>query len=73
MFKQCFDILFVLLSLVFITPMALITYFLVKLTSPGPALYWSERVGVNNKLFNMPKFRSMKINTTASATHLMNQ
>ncbi len=45
---------------------------LVKLTSPGPILYWSDRVGRNNKLFKMPKFRSMRVGTPAVATHLLN-
>jgi len=44
---------------------------LVKLTSKGPALYWSDRVGVNNVIFKMPKFRSMKVDTPAVATHLL--
>lgn len=44
---------------------------LVKLTSPGPILYWSDRVGRNNKIFRMPKFRSMQVGTPAVATHLL--
>ena len=43
----------------------------VRLTSPGPALYWSDRVGRHNQLFKMPKFRSMRIDTPAVATHLL--
>lgn len=43
----------------------------VKLTSPGPALYWSDRVGRGNRLFRMPKFRSMRTDTPAVATHLL--
>jgi O-antigen biosynthesis protein WbqP len=43
----------------------------VRLTSKGPALYWSARVGRNNDLFQMPKFRSMRIDTPALATHLL--
>jgi O-antigen biosynthesis protein WbqP len=45
--------------------------FAVRLTSPGPALYWSDRVGRHNHLFRMPKFRSMRIDTPAVATHLL--
>ena len=45
---------------------------LVKLTSKGPALYWSDRVGKDNHIFKMPKFRSMKVDTPAVATHLLN-
>jgi len=43
----------------------------VKLTSPGPVLYWSDRVGRGNRIFRMPKFRSMRMNTPAVATHLL--
>ena len=43
----------------------------VRLTSSGPALYWSDRVGRNNRIFRMPKFRSMRIDTPAVATHLL--
>jgi O-antigen biosynthesis protein WbqP len=43
----------------------------VRLTSPGPALYWSDRVGRYNRIFRMPKFRSMRIGTPAVATHLL--
>lgn len=43
----------------------------VRLTSKGPALYWSDRVGRGNKIFKMPKFRSMRVGTPAVATHLL--
>lgn len=71
--KRCFDLVIVGLSLPFIFPLALCTGLMVRFTSAGPALYWSKRVGIYNHLFNMPKFRSMKINTPALATHIMNQ
>ncbi|MDR0576304.1 MAG: sugar transferase [Candidatus Accumulibacter sp.] len=51
-------------------PIAVI-FLLVKLTSPGPALYWSDRVGRFNRVFRMPKFRSMRVGTPAVATHLL--
>jgi O-antigen biosynthesis protein WbqP len=73
MIKRLFDIALVLASLIILIPLVLITYILVKTTSKGSALYWSQRVGVNNQLFSMPKFRSMKIDTPALATHIMNQ
>lgn len=73
MLKRLFDISLVLLALGFVLPLAVIAYFCVKATSHGPALYWSQRVGTNNCLFNMPKFRSMKVNTPALATHIMNK
>jgi O-antigen biosynthesis protein WbqP len=44
---------------------------LIRATSSGPALYWSERVGRHNRLFSMPKFRTMRVNTPAVATHLL--
>ena len=49
----------------------LLTAIAVRLTSKGPALYWSDRVGLGNKIFKMPKFRSMRVDTPAVATHLM--
>ena len=49
----------------------LIVALLVKLTSKGPALYWSDRVGKNNVIFKMPKFRTMRIDTPVVATHLL--
>jgi len=48
-----------------------VTALLVKLTSRGPTLYWSDRVGRNNQIFRMPKFRSMQMGTPAVATHLL--
>jgi O-antigen biosynthesis protein WbqP len=73
MLKRFFDLALVLLSLPIVALLAFITYLLVKTTSQGDAIYWSKRVGMHNQLFNMPKFRSMKINTPALATHIMNQ
>ncbi|MFH1950655.1 MAG: sugar transferase [Pseudomonadota bacterium] len=69
--KRIFDLfLLFCLALVLLLPILVIAV-LVKLTSKGPALYWSDRVGVGNKIFKMPKFRTMRINTPAVATHLM--
>ncbi|BBB24029.1 O-antigen biosynthesis protein WbqP [Isorropodon fossajaponicum endosymbiont JTNG4] len=67
--KRGFDLLLVIIcaSLLPIIVVAI----LVKLTSKGDALYWSDRVGKNNVIFNMPKFRTMRINTPAIATHLL--
>lgn len=73
LFKRALDILLVLAGLVVVSPLILVTYVLVKLTSQGPALYWSQRVGKNNHLFDMPKFRSMRVGTPQIATHVMNQ
>lgn len=72
MIKRLFDIVFsVLAGLVLLLPV-LLTALLVKLTSRGPALYWSERIGQHNQIFKMPKFRSMRVGTPALATHLLN-
>ncbi|ABB31572.1 sugar transferase [Geobacter metallireducens RCH3] len=69
--KRVFDlVLSFLLMLVFSLPM-LVTALLVKLTSRGPILYWSDRVGRNNAIFRMPKFRTMRTDTPAVATHLL--
>ncbi len=69
--KRIADLLLALsVGFVFIAPIFLIAI-LVKLTSRGPALYWSDRVGRYNKIFKMPKFRSMEIDTPVVATHLL--
>ena len=69
--KRSFDfILAILFSISLCLPLLLLSL-LVRLTSQGPALYWSQRVGRNNDFFLMPKFRSMRIDTPAVATHLL--
>jgi O-antigen biosynthesis protein WbqP len=69
--KRLFDLLLaVIASLMLLLPICLLAM-LVRLTSKGPALYWSDRVGVNNAIFKMPKFRSMKVDTPVMATHLL--
>ena len=69
--KKLFDILLsCLLLLVFLIPI-LIVALMVKITSKGPALYTSDRVGIHNSIFKMYKFRTMKIDTPQVATHLM--
>ena len=71
--KRTFDIVLgIILLVVLILPMLLIAL-LIRLTSAGQALYWSDRVGKNGVLFKMPKFRSMQVNTPVVATHLMKQ
>lgn len=57
-------------SIVLLVPLAILAL-LVKLTSPGPALYWSDRVGRNNRTFSMPKLRTMRTDTPVVATHLL--
>lgn len=69
--KRIFDIcLAIVASLVLLLPIGLLAL-LVRLTSNGPALYWSDRVGRDNRVFRMPKFRSMRLDTPAVATHLL--
>jgi O-antigen biosynthesis protein WbqP len=69
--KRLFDlILAVLAALCLLFPIAVVAV-CVRFTSKGPVLYWSDRVGQNNQIFKMPKFRSMRIDTPAVATHLL--
>ncbi len=71
MIKRIFDlILGLFVFIVFGIPM-LIIFLAVRLTSKGPALHWSKRIGQYNQIFLMPKFRSMRINTPQVATHLL--
>ncbi len=69
--KRLFDLAVALVAAVFLALPIVITALAVRLTSPGPALYWSDRVGRHNRIFKMPKFRSMRIDTPAVATHLL--
>ena len=69
--KRFFDLLLALFAALFLVLPIFFVTILVKLTSPGPALYWSDRVGRHNRIFKMPKFRSMRIGTPAVATHLL--
>ncbi|MBC2775038.1 sugar transferase [Rhizobium sp. AQ_MP] len=69
--KRLFDILVTASALVvFAVPMVVIAL-AVRITSAGPVLYWSKRVGRNNQLFSMPKFRTMRNETPVVATHLL--
>ena len=69
--KRIFDLLLGVAILVFLVAPMLLISIAVRLSSKGPALYWSDRVGKNNKIFKMPKFRSMRIDTPVVATHLL--
>ena len=70
-FKRFFDLLIgICLNLLLATPMLFIALTVI-VTSKGPILYWSERVGKNNRIFEMPKFRTMHVNTPVVATHKM--
>lgn len=69
--KRLFDLLLAAMAAVVLAIPVLVVALLVRLTSPGPILYWSDRVGRDNKIFRMPKFRSMRVGTPAVATHLL--
>lgn len=69
--KRLFDLLLGVLALaILVIPLVLVAI-AVRTTSAGPALYWSNRVGKGNRIFKMPKFRSMRVGTPAVATHLL--
>jgi len=70
--KRTIDLLLGVAILVILVAPMLLIFIAVRLSSKGPALYWSDRVGKNNAIFKMPKFRSMFIDTPDEATHLLN-
>lgn len=69
--KRLFDVCLALFALLFLALPFLLVAVVVRLTSTGPILYWSDRVGRYNKIFKMPKFRTMRVDTPAVATHLL--
>jgi len=69
--KRILDFLFALLLLPLCLPIMAGVALLVRVTSPGPIIYWSDRIGKQNLAFQMPKFRSMRVETPAVATHLL--
>jgi O-antigen biosynthesis protein WbqP len=69
--KRIFDLVLAGIASVVLLPLAAIIAIAVLLSSPGPILYWSQRVGRHNRLFAMPKFRSMRTDTPEVATHLL--
>ena len=69
--KRLFDLALALLAAVLLALPVFLVALAVRLTSPGPALFWSDRVGRHNRIFKMPKFRSMRVGTPAVATHLL--
>jgi O-antigen biosynthesis protein WbqP len=69
--KRIFDFcLAIILLMIFLLPMLIISA-LIRLTSNGPSIHWSERIGKNNEVFKMPKFRTMRLNTPDIASHLL--
>ena len=71
MIKRAFDLLLSLAMILILLLIILTVAILIKTTSNGPILFWSNRVGKNNILFKMPKFRTMHLSTPAVATHLL--
>ncbi len=69
--KNLFDLFLAVIAILLLLLPILVVALLVKLTSKGSVLYWSDRMGKDNKTFKMPKFRSMKMDTPAVATHLL--
>ena len=69
--KRLFDFLLACCAAGVLVLPVVVVALAVRLTSPGPALYWSDRVGRHNKIFRMPKFRSMRVGTPAVATHML--
>jgi len=69
--KRIFDLVMAGFLLCFSSVSILVIVLMIKLTSKGPILYWSDRVGINNSIFRMPKFRTMHIDAPVIATHLM--
>jgi O-antigen biosynthesis protein WbqP len=68
--KRAFDFLFSIILIIILFIPSILIAILIRITSKGQALHWSKRVGKNNIIFKMPKFRTMKINTPQLATHL---
>ena len=69
--KRLLDVILSVLVALFVALPMLVIALGVKFTSSGPVFYWSDRVGQNNRIFRMPKFRTMKVETPALATHLL--
>lgn len=71
--RRLFDFLVALGILLVLSGPLLLIALLIKLTSKGPILYWSNRIGIDNRVFGMPKFRTMKMDAPVVATHLLNE
>lgn len=69
--KRVMDLVLVAMAAIPLLPIAIAIAIAVRATSRGPALYWSDRVGADERIFRMPKFRTMRVGTPAVATHLM--
>ena len=71
MMKRILDVFLALAAVLVLALPIVVVALAVRLTSPGPALYWSDRVGRHNRIFRMPKFRTMRVDTPALPTHLL--
>ena len=71
MIKRAFDLLLGVVALVILALPVVLIGVLVRVTSKGPVLYWSDRVGIDNRIFKMPKFRTMQVGVPTVATHLL--
>jgi O-antigen biosynthesis protein WbqP len=69
--QRAFDIVLSMLLILLLSPVFLIVALIIKVTAGGSAIYWSNRVGKDNRLFWMPKFRTMRADTPEVATHLL--
>jgi O-antigen biosynthesis protein WbqP len=69
--KRLFDVICAATALAILALPLVVVGILVRLSSEGPAIYWSDRVGRDNRIFRMPKFRTMRVGTPAVATHLL--
>jgi len=69
--KRIFDLFFGIVIFILLAILMLVITIVVRSTSKGPSLYWSDRIGKDGVIFQMPKFRSMRIDTPAVATHLL--
>ena len=71
--KRLMDVALSLFALIFFCIPFFIIFLLIKLSSKGSVIYWSDRIGKDNKIFSMPKFRTMYLNTPSLASHLLNK
>lgn len=69
--KRLIDIVVSLVALILLSPVLAVVAIVVRLSTPGPALHWSKRVGLDNRMFAMPKFRTMRIDAPQVPTHLL--
>ena len=69
--KRIFDLILATMLIIILSVLMLFIFFVIRITSKGPALYWSDRIGFDNSIYKMPKFRSMRVDTPQVATHLI--